>query len=54
MRAIAQTLFYEVRFIIIIFVLIILGERYVFRDFFKMTKVKEYFYFISFIYGFSY
>lgn len=34
-RAIAQTLSYEVRFIIIIMVLIVLRERYVFEDFLK-------------------
>jgi len=34
-RVIAQTLSYEVRFIMIILVLIVLGESYVFEDFLK-------------------
>lgn len=41
MRAVAQTLSYEVRFIIIILVLIVLRERYVLEDFLKWQKLRN-------------
>nr|YP_010334249.1 NADH dehydrogenase subunit 1 [Crematogaster matsumurai]UNH90058.1 NADH dehydrogenase subunit 1 [Crematogaster matsumurai] len=43
MRAIAQTLSYEVSFIMIIMVLMVLSESYVFEDFLKWQKVSNMF-----------
>nr|YP_010015001.1 NADH dehydrogenase subunit 1 [Crematogaster teranishii]QOI14038.1 NADH dehydrogenase subunit 1 [Crematogaster teranishii] len=43
MRAIAQTLSYEVSFIMIILVLMVLGESYTFVDFLKWQKVSNMF-----------